>query len=269
MQDAPAAPTMIVDDVQVFVEGAGDEVVVMVHGWPDTHALWDGTVGALRDRFRCCRFTLPGFREGSARRPHDLAELVALIARVADAASPDRPVVLLLHDWGCLFGYQFAMRHPQRVSRIVAVDIGDMEALAATLPARQLVAIAAYQVWLAAAWKIAGRAGDAMTRWLARQLKVPADPRAIGARMNWPYWQMWFGGRRAFRREAVPFRPDWPMLYLWGERKPFMFHSPGWPAAVAARPASRAESFRTGHWVMLDAPERFHAVVRSWLLQGG
>jgi len=35
---------------------------------------------------------------------------------------------LLLHDWGCLFGYELAARHPQRVARIIGVDIGDATA---------------------------------------------------------------------------------------------------------------------------------------------
>jgi len=30
---------------------------------------------------------------------------------IAERTSPSRKVILMLHDWGCVFGYQFAMRH--------------------------------------------------------------------------------------------------------------------------------------------------------------
>ena len=48
-------------DVELLVEGAGERAIVMVHGWPDTHRLWDGQVAALKNRYLCVRFTLPGF----------------------------------------------------------------------------------------------------------------------------------------------------------------------------------------------------------------
>ena len=34
-------PARQVDGIDVFVEGDGDESIVMIHGWPDTYRLWD------------------------------------------------------------------------------------------------------------------------------------------------------------------------------------------------------------------------------------
>ena len=114
-----------VQGIDVFIEGAGPRTVVMIHGWPDTHRLWDSTVTALKDRYRCVRFTLPGFDPDKPARPTSLPEMVNLFGAIVDAVCPDRPVTLVLHDWGCIFGYEFATRHPGQVERIVAVDIGD------------------------------------------------------------------------------------------------------------------------------------------------
>ena len=50
----------------IHVEGEGAESIVMVHGWPDTYRLWDATVEVLKGRYRCIRFTLPGFRPSSS-----------------------------------------------------------------------------------------------------------------------------------------------------------------------------------------------------------
>ena len=48
-----------VHGTEVWLQGEGDEVILMLHGWPDTRALWDGTVAALQDRCTCARLTLP------------------------------------------------------------------------------------------------------------------------------------------------------------------------------------------------------------------
>ena len=113
----PAIETLTIEGTEVLIEGAGTDTIVMMHGWPDTLRLWDATVGALKDGYRCVRFTQPGFEPGSPRRMRSLDELMALYAVIIDRVSPGRPVTLLLHDWGCVFGYQYAMRHPARVAR--------------------------------------------------------------------------------------------------------------------------------------------------------
>jgi len=46
---------------RLLIEGEGSDALVMIHGWPDTHHLWDSTVQALKPFFRCARFTLPGY----------------------------------------------------------------------------------------------------------------------------------------------------------------------------------------------------------------
>ena len=121
------ASRVIVDGTEVLVESTGDDTVLMLHGWPDTLALWDGTVAALRDRWRCVRLSLPGYDRAAPGlgAPCPLARITALLREVADAVSPGRPVTLLVHDWGCVFGYEFALRHPERVARVIGVDVGD------------------------------------------------------------------------------------------------------------------------------------------------
>ncbi|TWO73251.1 alpha/beta hydrolase [Caenimonas sedimenti] len=251
----------------IHIEGAGPETLLMLHGWPDTHALWDGTVEVLRDSFRCARFTWPGFEPGSPRTLPQLDDILALLLEVVDALCPGGKVTLVLHDWGCIFGYQFAMRHPERVERIIGVDIGDVASLVRELDGRGKLAIAAYQVWLSAAWKMGGALGDWMTRSMARWLRAPAPASTLHWQMNWPYYLTWFGGKAALPRHSVPFHPSCPMLFIHGRRKHVRFHSRSWAAALAEQPGNRVEAFDTGHWVMVQAPARFHQVVRDWLLQ--
>jgi len=248
--------------LDVTMEGGGARTVVMVHGWPDTEAVWAPQVAAFRDHARCVRFTLPGFGQDHPRRVYGIDEIVAVMKQIVDAASPDRPVTLLLHDWGCVFGYRFAQAHPARVNSIIGVDVGDAGSRPhlAGLGWRAKLGMAAYQLCLALAWHLPARPGDAITRRIARWAKAPGDATKISARMNYPYHVQWTQG---YGRN--PFVPHCPMLFVYGSRKPFMFHSAEWLATVRATPQGQVLALKTGHWVMHQEPAAFNEAALRWL----
>lgn len=259
----PPSQTLDIDGTAVRIDGAGLHTLLMLHGWPDTLALWDRQVALFAPHMRCVRITLPGFDLRRGRRATTLAQMVAHIGTIVDAVSPQQPVSLLLHDWGAVYGYQYAMLHPQRVARIVGVDIGDIGSaeFLKSLSWRAKLGIAAYQGWLALAYRLPVAAGDAMTRQMARWLGAPARSAQIAAQMNHPYVAAWSGGFKTL----VRVEPGCPLLYLYGQRKPFQFHAPAWAARVAARPGCAAHGLPTGHWVMVGQPEVFNRLVADWL----
>lgn len=253
--------------VDVLVEGEGHETLVFVHGWPDTLRVWDAQVAALALRRRCVRFTLPGFDLARpTRRAFSLDEVLATIAAVVDAVSPDAPVTLVLHDWGCFYGYQYAARHPSRVARIVGVDIGDAgsrDHLRELGRGRQL-GLLVYQLWLALAWRIGGGLGDGLARRMAAWLHAPAPREQVGAQQGYPYAVRWLGAAGGFRGLRA-FEPACPMLYLYGEKMPLMFHSRAWLAKLQARPGCRVAGFPAGHWLMRSRADAFNAALAAWL----
>ena len=257
--------TVAVDGIDVHVEGEGAETIVMVHGWPDTYRLWDAQVAFLRERYRCVRFTLPGFDIAKARRAYSIDEMAEFLRHVIEQVSPGRKVTLLLHDWGCLFGYQFYARYPNLVERIIGVDIGDTRKLKESLSARGKFYITAYQWWLALAWRIGGRLGDRMALKMKRWLRSPSDERFIGSCMSYPYYLTWFGGAQSYRPQFRRFIPACPMLFVYAKRKPVMFHTEAWLEELQKRKENRVAAFDTGHWIMLQQPERFNETVSSWL----
>lgn len=250
--------------------GPGAGTVVLLHGWPDGAALWDDTVAALRTRWRCVRFTWPGFRpEDPERVAYPLADLVERLRQVVQAVGGGQPVTLLLHDWGCVFGHAFWRSHPQLVARIVGVDIGDAGSRAhvAELSVKAKLGIAAYQLWLALAFIVGGDLGNGMARRMAAWLRVPVPADQVRARMGHPYWITWTGAAGSYRA-ARPFaadEPGVPMLFVYGRRKPFLFHSRAWAQALAARPGCRVVEMPTGHWVMVDDPAGWQRVLQDWL----
>ncbi len=255
-----------IDGVEVIVDADRGPVVLMLHGWPDNRSLWDDQVAALQSQFRCVRFTLPGFEPDSRRRATALEEMLTLLDKVVDLVSPNRQVVLLLHDWGCLFGYQYAMLRPDRIARVVGIDIGDAGSPAhlVSLTASAKAMMAGYQLWLAAAWRLGGAAGDAMTRAMASAMGAPTPVDQIHVGMNYPYDIAWTGSHGSFL-EAQAVELACPLLFIYGLRKPFMFHSPDWEAALAAHPGCEVIAVDAGHWVMKDQPTVVNEALLRWL----
>lgn len=264
MTNGPA-PTLL---PEILIEGTGPRTVVLVHGWPDTLHVWDGTVMALRNEARCVRFTLPGLdpHHSGERRAYSLREILQCLDDVIKRVSPDAPVTLLLHDWGCLFGYQYAMRNKDRVERVIGVDIGDAGSRyhRKEMSWRAIGLTLGYQLWLAAAWRIGGDRGNRMARWMAAKLRAPAEPQDISAGQGWPYAVQWLGVAGGFGRLRT-FAPTVPMLFIHGQRKPMRFHSSNWADRIAARPGSQVLGLPTGHWVMLQRPAEFHMAISHWL----
>ena len=248
--------------------GLGDQVIVMIHGWPDTYRLWDAQVEALKPQYRCIRFTLPGFEPNSQCKAYSLTETIAVIREIVESISPDQPVVLMVHDWGCLFGYQFAMSHPNLVCKIIGLDIGDAGSRyhMKSLGIKAKLLTFGYQCWLAAAWRIGGGIGDRMTRFMARQMRYPGDVSMIGSHMNYPYYIKWTGAYGSYNA-ARTYKPSIPMLFIYGAKKPFMFHSPEWMQKIDICEGSQVIAMDAGHWMMCDAADSFNATILEWLAQ--
>ena len=263
---------------EVLVDGpesASAPLVLMLHGWPDTRELWQLQVQALKGSHRCARFTWPGFDAKAPEAPRSLDEFVALVDAVGNALSPDAPFVLCLHDWGCIYGYEYLARFPQRVSKVVAMDIGDYNsgALIASMPLSAKLAAAAYQLVLALVWVLGQKLGlhgpaNALTRAVAKFMKAPGAAHSMVYSMNLPYAMTWFGTQGGFKKAAKVREPSHPTLYFHGLHKPFQFQSPRWLAAVNARADSKAVSLDTGHWMMLRRADVVNAEMRAFLVAG-
>lgn len=257
--------TLRIGGVDVYVEGEGAETIVMMHGWPDTYRLWDAQVVALKADYRCVRFTLPGFDIDKERRPYSLDLTMRMVDNIVRQVNAGQRVILMVHDWGAFFGYQFATRYPKLVSRIVGVDIGDVNTQAhrSSLSLVAKLKIAGYQLWLAAAWRLDGDMGEKMTHYMVRKLRAPSDPQYINSGMNYPYYIAWSGAHGSYQH-AQAFKPKVLMLYIYGSKKPFMFHSQQWLRGLV-QSGCKVLAFKTGHWPMVEQPEVFNREVADWL----
>jgi NAD(P)-dependent dehydrogenase (short-subunit alcohol dehydrogenase family)/pimeloyl-ACP methyl ester carboxylesterase len=105
-----------VDDVRlaVYEQGNADgPTLVMAHGWPDSHVLWDGVVSRLADRFRIVRYDNRGVGKSSVPKPvsaYAVTKLADDLAAVIAAVSPGEPVHVLAHDWGSVATWEYLSR---------------------------------------------------------------------------------------------------------------------------------------------------------------
>lgn len=87
----------------------GRPTVLLVHGFPDTSAVWDPVVERLTDSFHVVRYDVRGAGESGApttRLGYALPLLVDDMVAVIEATSPDQPVHLVAHDWGSIQGWE-------------------------------------------------------------------------------------------------------------------------------------------------------------------
>ncbi|WP_440712684.1 SDR family oxidoreductase [Gordonia sp. FQ] len=106
---------------------AGRPTVILVHGWPDTHHLWDRVAPLLGDDLRVIAYDTRGY--GESTRPehveaYALTHLADDLFDVIDAVSPGRPVHLLAHDWGSVQTWEAVTRPgaQQRIKSFTSVS---------------------------------------------------------------------------------------------------------------------------------------------------
>ena len=104
-------------------EGAG-EPVVLLHGDPTWGYLFRNFIPALSRRHRCIVPDHMGMgKSGAAAWPgpyrltHHIANLEALLLDLEL-----RDITLVVHDWGGPVGLGFAVRHPERIKRLVLTN---------------------------------------------------------------------------------------------------------------------------------------------------
>lgn len=104
--------SLTLDVAEFGLPGPDRPTVVLLHGYPDTKAVWTPVARRLAPRFHVVLYDVRG--HGRSAAPHPLRGGFTLdlltddFLAVADAVSPRRPVHLVGHDWGSVQGWEFA-----------------------------------------------------------------------------------------------------------------------------------------------------------------
>ena len=109
--------------IAVYEQGDPDgPTVVLVHGWPDTHRVWDSVVELLGDTHRIIRYDNRGAGASEAPRPasaYRLTDLADDFAAVIAACCPATRVHVVGHDWGAATIWEY-LRRPEAADRVAS-----------------------------------------------------------------------------------------------------------------------------------------------------
>jgi pimeloyl-ACP methyl ester carboxylesterase len=126
--------TLGIDDLDFHVRIAGTgPPLVLLHGFPDSGALWRHQIEPLVGIGRTV--IAPDLRGyGASAAPTEtgayrLGRLTRDVLEIVDALAPGSEAFDLAgHDWGAALGWHLAAYHPTRVRRFAALSVGHPEA---------------------------------------------------------------------------------------------------------------------------------------------
>ncbi|MEE9383393.1 MAG: alpha/beta fold hydrolase [Nannocystaceae bacterium] len=266
-------------------EGEGDPVL-MVHGNPSWSFYYRNLIRDLsRDRravapdhIGCGRSDKPR----AADYNYTLASRVDDLERFVDHLGLER-LTLVVHDWGGMIGMAWAVRHPQRVSKIVLLNTGAFH-----LPQGKRFPVALMLARLPGIGEVLVRGGNAFVRgairFCVRSKRMPPDV-AAGYLEPYDSWKH----RVAVHRfvQDIPLWPsdpayavvsetadalirlaDKPMLICWGMRDFVFDHHflEEWETRFAGAEVHRYP--RCGHYILEDAAEEIVPLVRAFIEKG-
>lgn len=193
---------------------------------------------------------------------YSLEELVVLLKEALDASleghilSSSRRPIMICHDWGCLLTFELLTKYPFYFEKIVCLDVGGhaggdlaqrngstWNLFALLLGSHCGVTFGKglfmmmYQFVIMACYLMFPRMlGDLCVSLLSAAGGRPtyADRNGITvkprASMGYPYFYLWLGLVTRMPLQTVKFFTpvNVPCLYLYGDKKPFQFHSKDW-----------------------------------------
>lgn len=256
-------------------------VALILHGFPDHPPHFGPVASALVDAgYHVVAPWMRGYAPTTCDGPFDLDRLRDDVLAIMDQVSPERPVVLIGHDWGALTTYAVCAAAPHRVRRAVVMSVPTPLAFLRQLAtSRQLIRswyIGFFQLGIADA---AASLDFALIDWLWRQwspqLRLRADERnglhaCLAA--SWPaplgpYRAMFDLATLRHRfAELRRWRIAVPTLQLHGNRDGCIA-----PAATARQRALFTREFEqrlianAGHFLHLEAPDRVTHEIVTWL----
>ena len=266
-------------------EGSADGApVVMVHGNPTWSFYYRELVKALREVNRCLVPDHVGMglsdRPGDADYEYTLASRVADFGHWMDAVEPERPITLIVHDWGGAIGMSWAVNNPDRVERIVllntwAFNIPKGESLPRSLKFAR-TGLGAFLInrfnafsGLAARMATEKKLDREVAKGLVAPYQGSPDQRLATLRFvqdiplseSDPAWSV---------LDATEIRlgllSNKPVLIVWGG-KDFVFNDKVLDIWREKLPMAHVEYYPdAGHYVLEDASERIIPLVKGWIV---
>jgi pimeloyl-ACP methyl ester carboxylesterase len=247
-------------------------VVVLLHGFPEFSYGWHRQIEPLAAAgFRVIvpdqrGYNLSGKPAGVAA--YALTELVSDVIAIADQLGQEK-IFLAGHDWGAAVAWSAALLHPQRIAKLVVLNVPHPSVMRKFLSTRPRQLLRSWYMfffqlpWLPEAlfsafnYRIgassllrSSRPGTFSAEDLIEYRAAWSQPAALTAMINW--YRALFRFRAKFPDRTVHV----PTRILWGERDAFLLAE---MAHESLRYCTNAELFtfvNATHWLQHEEPAR-------------
>ena len=251
---APASAASV-DDLAIrsTVQGSG-QTIIFVHGWTCDETSWAAQVAAFDDGYRVVTLDLPG--HGKSDAPAQEAFSMDLFARAVEAVRQEvgaDKVVLVGHSMVAVEIREYALDYPEHVAGLVAVD-GPLDVRPfkdfpgfgpLTREARQTMVESMF---------VPATSPELRAQILAMMLGAP-EATAVGASRAMFDPQLQAQGSQAIAAPALSVFAGGPGFGNTDATKEVV---PNWSS----------EKFDgTGHFLMMEQPDRFNLVLRAFVEQ--
>ena len=102
-------------------------LAILVHGFPESWYSWRHQLAPIAAAgYTACAIDVRGY--GGSDKPHPveayaMERLIGDVVGVKQALSPDRPAVLIGHDWGAPIVWNSAFTHPEHFSAVAGLSV--------------------------------------------------------------------------------------------------------------------------------------------------
>jgi len=275
--------TVDTNGVRLHVVQAGPEtgpLVLLLHGFPEFWYGWNAQIdGLARAGYRVWAPDQRGYNlsdKPDGIEAYQLDTLVADVVGLIDAAGQQKAIIVG-HDWGGIVSWWLAVSHPERVERLVILNVPH--------PAVTRKFIRQYPGQLLRSWYIAFFQLPVLPEWLmganrsamlARTLRTSSRPGTFspndlelyrtawsqpGAVRSMINWYRALIRRPPARRPSV--RVTMPTLIIWGIHDRFLKRELA-QASLRLCDDGRVEYLDTTHWVQHEAPQRVNELIQGF-----
>jgi pimeloyl-ACP methyl ester carboxylesterase len=255
-------------------------LLLLLHGFPEFWYGWRHQIAPLAEAgFRVIAPDQRGYNTSS--KPASIAayavsELAADVIAILDQLGRQRACIVG-HDWGALVAWNVALTHPDRVTRLVILNVPHptvMERNLRTNPRQWLKSWYGllFQIpWLpevilsARNYRIAkfalvrsSRHGSFTPDGLARHAQAWSEPGAMTAMINW------YRALSRYSPNIVDPQLRVPTRLLWGKNDAFLLAGEAQESLHFCPGGDLIYFEEATHWIQHDEPDRVNQLVIEW-----
>ena len=268
--------------------GSGDNLVILLHGFPEFWYAWQKQLIALSEKFHVVAPDMRGYNlsdKPSRVEDYRIDKLVADVIGLLDHFGA-KQAAIVGHDWGAGVAWAIAQKYPERVSRLAVLQVPLQAAWRANLTLKQFMRswyMFFFQIPRLPEWLIArqnfraiertfqekvGRKNSFTQQDVERYKEAARQPGALTGAIN--YYRANFLDRLFVRKQTTNKQRDGrvhvPTLFIFGEQDFAII-----PETVRGLEKYIDADYRevrirdSGHWVQNEAAEEVNAALLEFL----